>query len=52
MTHRPVPLWLAFVVFLAVVFLILAAVACWPWLLVVLLVLATVGAVWQAVTRR
>lgn len=50
--RRPVPLWLAFAAFLAVIALILAAVACWPWLLAPVLVLALAGVIWQAVTRR
>lgn len=46
------PLWVAFVVFLAALALALIAVQHWPWLIAPLLVLALVGAIWQAVTRR
>lgn len=48
---RPVPLWLAFIAFLAIVALVLVAVAHWPALIAPLLVLALIGAIWQSVMR-
>lgn len=47
-----VPLWVAFLVFMAALVLALLAVQHWPWLIAPLLVLALVDAIWQAVTRR